>query len=188
MWRKARPIVLAVSISLNAALLSTWAAHAIPARLHAEPAAEEARQPDIWCPLHRELGVTMEQWQRIQPRLVEFHQKAQENCRRLQGLRDELLNMVAASEPDMEAIRAKQDMILEGDGRMQDLVVNRLLEEKRVLTGEQQARLFSLIRQRMGCPGPARMMGLSPMGIGQRGMSRGDVGRESPMPAGESSR
>jgi len=175
MWRKARPIVLAVSIALNVALLSTWAAHAIPAHLLRGPAAEKAPEPEIWCPLHRDLGVTIEQWRQIEPRLVEFHEKAQENCQRLQGLRDELLKLLAAPEPDMESIHRKQEEILEGHGQMQELVLGRLLDEKKVLTPEQQARLFSMIRQRMGCPGPGRMMGLSGMGTGLR---RANLGEE----------
>lgn len=185
MWRKARPIVLAVSIALNVALLSTWAAHAIPAHLLREPAAEKARKPDIWCPLHRELGVTIEQWRQIEPRLVEFHQKAQENCQRLQGLRDELLELLAAPEPDMEAIHRKQEEILEGHGRMQELVLGRLLHEKEVLTAEQQEKLFSMIRERMRCPGPGRMMGLSGRGTGRRGVGRKGAARPPEMPAEE---
>ncbi|MFO8007342.1 MAG: hypothetical protein R6V05_06350 [Candidatus Brocadiia bacterium] len=188
MWRKARPIVLAVSIALNAALLSTWAAHAIPAHLGAGPAAEEAPDPDIPCPLHRELGVTIEQWRQIEPRLVEFHEKAQENCRKLQGLRNELLKLLAAPEPDMEAIHRKQEQILEGHGRMQELVLGRLLHEKEVLTAGQQEKLFSMIRRRMGCPGPGRMMGLSGLGSGERRGGRGRVGRQSATPAEEQGR
>lgn len=187
-WRKTRPIVLAVSIALNVALLSTWAAHAIPARLREEPTAKEETQQEIWCPLHRELGVTVEQWRRIEPRLVEFHEKAQENCQRLQGLRDELLGLLAAPQQDMEAIRAKQEEILEGHRRMQELVLARLLDEKKILTSEQQAKLFSMIRQRMGCPGPDRMMGLSGLGTGERRRNREDVRHRSATPAEEPNR
>ena len=174
MWRKARPIVMAVSIALNVALLFTWAAHAVPTHLKGKPAAEEPAQQAIWCPLHRELGVTMEQWREIEPRLLEFHEKAQENCQRLQGLRDELLELLAAPDPDMEAIRAKQEEILEGHRGMQELVLSRLLDEKKVLTAEQQARLFAMIRERMGCPGPGRMMGLSGLGSGPRPATPGE--------------
>ncbi|MFO7957978.1 MAG: hypothetical protein R6X33_12870 [Candidatus Brocadiia bacterium] len=187
-WREARPIVLAVSIALNVALLSTWAAHAIPTRLQEEPIAQEPTQQEIWCPLHRELGVTMEQWRRIEPRLVEFHEKAQENCQRLQGLRDELLDLLAAPQQDMEAVRAKQEEILEGHRRMQELVLARLRGERKVLTAEQQAKLFAMIRRRMSCPGPGRMMGLSGRGTGERRRSREDVGRRSATPAEEQSR
>lgn len=188
MWRKARPIVLAVSVALNVAVVSGWAVHAVPAHLQGGPVGEEAAESEIWCPLHRELGVTMEQWRRLEPRLVEFREKARENCRRLQGLRDELLESLAAREPDMEAIRAKQEEILKGHGRMQELVLGRLLEEKDVLTAEQEAKLFSMIRERMGCPGPGGMMGLSGPGTGQRRMGRENVGRPSATPGGEPSR
>jgi Spy/CpxP family protein refolding chaperone len=102
--------------------------------------------------------VTKQQWAEIEPRLLEFREEAQENCRRLQGLRDEMLELLAAPEPDMEAIRAKQEKILEGHRRMQELVLNRLLEEKKVLTIEQQEKLFSMMRERMGCPGPGGLM------------------------------
>lgn len=159
MWRKARPIVLAGSIALNVAFLSTWAMHAIPAHLLGEHDAEERTRTDIWCPLHRELGVTTQQWHELEPRLQEFHEKAQENCRRLQQLRDELLELLAAPEPDMGAIRTKQEKILERQGWMQGLVLDRLLEEKKVLTAEQEEKLFSLMRERMKCSGPQGIMG-----------------------------
>jgi len=162
-WRKARPIVLAVSVALNLAVLSMWGAQAIPARLHAEGAPAGGGQSDIWCPLHRALGVSEAQWHRIEPGLLKFHQQVQENCLRLQQWRDECLKLVAAPEPDMAAIHVLQQKVLEGQGRMQGLVLRQLLAEKQVLTAAQQEQLFSMIRKNMQCPGPAGLMGAAGM-------------------------
>jgi hypothetical protein len=163
MWRRARPIVLAVSVALNLAVLSVWGAQAIPACLHAESAAAEGGQFDIWCPLHRELGVSEAQWRQIEAGLLQFHQQVQENCLRLQQWRDECLKLVAAREPDMAAIHVLQQKVLDGQGRMQGLVLQQLLAEKQVLTAAQQEQLFSMIRRNMQCARPAGMMGQAGM-------------------------
>jgi len=162
-WRKARPIVLAVSLALNLAVLSMWGAQAIPARLHGEGAPAGAGQSEIWCPLHRALGVSEAQWRQIEPGLLEFHRQVQENCLQLQQWRDECLKLVASPQPDMAAIHALQQKVLDGQGRMQGLVLRQLLAEKVVLTPAQQERLFSMIRKNMQCPGPAGLMGQAGM-------------------------
>jgi Spy/CpxP family protein refolding chaperone len=175
-WRRARPIVLAVSVALNLAVLSMWGAQAIPARLHAQSIAGPG-QSDIWCPLHRELGVSEAQWRQIEPGLLEFHEEAQANCLQLQKWRDECLKLVASPEPDMAAIHALQLEVLAGQGRMQGLVLKQLLAEKRVLTPAQQEQLFSLIHKSMQCAGHAGLMGSAGMhGMGATpgvGVTRG---------------
>jgi Spy/CpxP family protein refolding chaperone len=162
-WRKARPIVLAVSVALNLAVLSAWGAQAIPAHLRLESRGAGGAQPEIWCPLHRALGVSEEQWRQIEPGLLAFHQQAQESCLRLQQWRDECLKLVAAPEPDMAAIHELQQKVLDGQGRMQGLVLQQLLAEKKVLTPAQQEQLFSMIRKNMQCAGPGGMMGQAGM-------------------------
>jgi len=114
----------------------------------------------VWCPLHRKLGTTETQWQEIEPRLAEFQKSAQELCRSINKRRLEMVGLIAASEPDRVAIRTKQEEILAGQRRMQDLTIEHLLAEKGVLTRDQQRALFDLIRTRAGCGGHGRMMGI----------------------------
>ncbi len=182
MWRKARPVVLAVSLALNVALLSTWAAHALPARL---AAAQPAEHTEVWCPLHRELDITPEQWRRIEPRLLDFHRRSDEERAALREAREELLDLLAAPQPDEAALRRAQQRILEGQGRMQQLVVRRIIEQKDVLTPEQQEKLFSLLRRRMECPGPGRMMGRPRAGTGTRPDERPGLTNEPGAPEQE---
>ena len=157
MWKKIAPLLIVLSVALNIAFIGVWAVHATRAHW----LVDEARDSEMWCPLHRRLNVTDEQWQQIEPRIVEFRRRSQAICGDMNRLRTELIDLIAADEPDRQAIAAKQEQIRAGQQQMQQLVVEHLLAEKEVLTAEQQKELFDLIRQRSACRGPGRMMGLS---------------------------
>jgi Spy/CpxP family protein refolding chaperone len=65
-----------------------------------------------------------------------------------------VIDLIAADEPDVQAIRAKQDEILATKRKIQDLVAGHLLAEREVLTPGQQEQLFSMLRNRTRCTGP----------------------------------
>jgi Spy/CpxP family protein refolding chaperone len=157
MWRKARPIVLGVSIALNIAVLSMWAAYALPTHLRGLHGAGHGE--GVWCPLHRQLGATQAQWREIEPRFLEFQKSAQTICEEVNRARVEMIDLLAAPEPDRESIRAKQAEILAGQGRMQEMVIKHLLSEKAVLTPAQADKLFEMLRRQSGCAGHGPMMG-----------------------------
>jgi len=154
MWKKIVPLLVILSVALNIAFIGVWAVHAV--RTHWP--VEESRDSEVWCPLHRMLNVTDEQWQRIEPRIAEFRRRARAICADMSRSRTELIDLIAADHPDRQAIAAKQEQIRAGQQRMQQLVIEHLLAEKQVLTAEQQKELFDLIRQRSACHGPGRMM------------------------------
>lgn len=156
MWKKMAPLLIVLSVALNIAFISVWAVHA--ARAHWPSDAGGDRE--IWCPLHRRLDVTDEQWQRLEPRITDFRAGSQAICADMNRLRTELIDLIAGDEPDRQAIAAKQEAIRTGQRRMQELVVEHLLAEKDVLTPEQQTELFDLLRERTACRGQGRMMGL----------------------------
>ena len=159
MWKKIAPLLIVLSVALNVAFIGVWVVHA--ARAHWF--VDETRDAEMWCPLHRRLNVTDEQWQRIEPRIAEFRRRSQAICAEMNRSRTELIDLIAADEPDRQAIAVKQEQIRAGQQQMQRLVVEHLLAEKEVLTADQQKELFDLIRQRGACHGPSRMMGLSGM-------------------------
>ncbi len=156
MWKKIAPLLIVLSVAMNIAFISVWAIHAARAHWPIGTADDKG----IWCPLHRQLNVTDEQWQRIEPRIAEFRARTQTICADLNRLRNELIDQIASDNPDKNTIAAKQEEIRAGQQRMQELVVKHLLAEKQVLTAEQQKELFGLIRHRSACHGPGRMMGL----------------------------
>ena len=169
MWKSAKFFLVVLSVALNIAFVAVWLAYAVgcchePAGAGVEPEQETG----VWCPLHRELGVDRRQWQQIEPRLKEFQASAGELRQRVGQLRSEVIEMIASKEPDLAAIRTKQDEILASKRKIQRLVVAHLLTEKRTLTPDQQEQLFEMLRNRTGCPGPPMSGRSSGAGIGDR--------------------
>lgn len=169
MWGNSKRFLIVASVTLNLAFVGVWLAHAIPAGMGEEVGAPAARSGAIWCPLHQRLDVSPEQWARIEPLLQEFRQAAQSVCQHVSTLRLEMMELIAAPNPNRKAIAAKQAEIQASQGRMQDLVISHLLAEKEILTPEQQERLFTMIREQGECvrQGPRIMSGRSGGGIGR---------------------
>ncbi len=155
MWKKIVPLLIVFSVALNLAFVGIWGMQVAAPLL----AAGRTHDAEVWCPLHRKLGVTWEQWQQIEPRLAEFRRKSQALCADMKRMRTELIDVIAAEQPDEQTIVAKQDEIRAGQRQMQGLVIQQLLAEKEVLTAEQQKKLFDMIRGQSGCMGPPLMQG-----------------------------
>ena len=92
--------------------------------------------------------------------------------RALRVLRE--VDLIAAEEPEVESIRAKQDEILATKRRIQDLVADHLLAEKEILSLNQQQRLFEMLRNRAHCAAGPPMAG--PPRDGPRPVSRNPDG------------
>jgi Spy/CpxP family protein refolding chaperone len=112
--------------------------------------------------------------------LAEFRKASQAVCADVMRKRGEMIDLLASPQPDREDIAAKQEEILAGQRKMQQLVIEHLLAEKEVLTPEQQRELFDLLRRRSGCAGQMPMMGLMDEG---GGLPHADAGacRHEPM-------
>lgn len=151
MWKKMKPFLIVASVALNVAFVAMWIIHAAPLQAHPGETGDRETQPTIWCPLHQELGVTEEQWAQIETRLREFQAAVGELRQQAGAMRSQVIDLIAAEEPDIEAIRARQDKMLATKRSIQGLVVDHLLAEKGVLTPEQQQRLFVMLRNRTGC-------------------------------------
>jgi len=144
--------LLFLSIGFNLAFLTLWAGQALFRKEAPEAAGADAPAcGTVPCSLYAEVGATPEQWREIEPRLGRLHLGCDRECADLPSLRAELLDLIAAPEPDREAIRAKQREILERQMKIQELVIDYLLEEKETLSPNQQRALFALIRSRCDC-------------------------------------
>ncbi len=162
MWKKVVPLLIVLSVAINIAFFSIWAVHAVRA---AHWGDGSLRQGEVWCLLHRRLNVTDEQWRQIEPRLVDFQTDARSVRESVTRYREELLDLIAAAEPDPEALHAKQEEILAGQRRMQELLIEHLLSQKDILTPVQQCELFDMMRRRSGRIGHG--YGKMPMGSGR---------------------
>lgn len=146
MWKQAKLYLIVASVALNVAFAATWIAHATTSHAHREENAPQETEHTVWCPLHRELDVSDGQWAQIEPRLREFQAAVEELRQQTDAMRSEVIELIAAEEPDRVAIRKKQNDILETKRRIQDLVAEHLIAEKRDLTLEQQMQLFEMLR------------------------------------------
>jgi hypothetical protein len=146
MWRKIIPLLLALSIGMNIALLATWGLRGCAA----ESAGGCVGETDCLV-LHEYLGADEGQKRILGELLERFHTKARPICLEVDARRAELIDLIAAVSPDSSAIAAKQAEIMAGQSRMQALVVDQLLAEKAVLDANQRETLFELLRNRPGC-------------------------------------
>jgi Spy/CpxP family protein refolding chaperone len=167
MWKRTKPYLIVTSVALNVAFVGMWIAHASPSQARPEETGQRATQHTIWCPLHRELGATEKQWAEIEPRLREFQAAVGKLSQQTDAMRLEVIDLIAAEEPDRETIRAKQDEILATKRSIQGLVLDHLLAEKEVLTPEQQQQLFEMLRNRTGCTAERPMSGRPRGGLGR---------------------
>ncbi len=144
--------IFAVSIALNTAFVIAWAGVRLSDGLTQEP-SQSSQQDDnekIWCPLHRSLKVTDEQWKQIEPNLLEFQNVSDGVCLEINNKRAEMIELLSKADPDTQAIMDKQKEILAGQDKMQKLVIEHLLFEKSVLTSQQQEEFFRLFRHQRG--------------------------------------
>jgi Spy/CpxP family protein refolding chaperone len=157
MWKKIAPLLVVLSVSLNTAFIGVWVVQA--SREHwISPERHGQTFEGVQCPLYRSLNVTNEQWGQLEPRLAQFQHDSETLCKDIHRRRIELIDLIASPEPDSEAIAAKQEEILAGQRKMQERVIAHLLAEKQMLTKEQQAKLFDMIREKTGCAGRNAMM------------------------------
>jgi len=163
MWKKAAMLLIILSVALNLAFIGTWVTHTIGTHwVCPGPGGHAVGAGGMWCPLHQQLGASPDQWKQIEPRLVEFRKAAVALCQEVARKHTEMIDLLASPQPDREALRAKQEEILAGQRKMQELVIGQLLAEKEVLTPAQQKELFDMLRQRGGCAGHGPML----MGLG----------------------
>ncbi|HMA66999.1 MAG TPA: periplasmic heavy metal sensor [Desulfosalsimonadaceae bacterium] len=164
MWNSGKKLLFALSLGLNAAFIAIWLMHAAPGfmaeRQHVKTSGENGL--DL---LHKKIGVTAEQWQQIEPGIQEFRKKAQARQQAIGKLRSELMELLAAPGVDEKTIRAKQDEILAEKRQMQNLVIELLLLEKKVLKPAQQRALLAEIHRLCSCGESGRKggSGLAPV-------------------------
>ena len=142
--------IFVASLALNIAFVVSWAGYRLPQRFTDDqgqvfPSEEKG---EIWCPLHRSLNVSKEQWQQLEPRLLEFRKTSQGICEQVNQKRSEMIDILSSADPDRQAIADKQKEIQAAQQKMQQLVIEHLLFEKSVLNSRQQEEFFKLFRRR----------------------------------------
>ncbi len=149
MWNNLRKSLFAMSVGLNLAFIAIWLVHSLSATGAGDKPSRLTVDSAVPLAIHREIGVTEEQWRKIEPLVRDFRKKAVEQRQKTRALRGQLMDLLAIANVDEAAVREKQEEILAGQRRMQNLVIDHLLKEKEFLSPEQAKRLMqSLCEQR----------------------------------------
>ena len=94
--------------------------------------------------LHRELTLSDTQAEQIKILKESFHSNANPIRASLRTKREQLLQLLTAAESDRAKINIVQSEIDSLQAELQKLVIDHLLDERKILTIEQQSKFFSL--------------------------------------------
>ena len=147
MWNNIRKPLFAMSLGLNLAFIAIWLVHLASMPSSSGGISSSTTDKTIPSALHREIGVTEEQWKRIEPLVQDFREKAGKQRQKISALRGQLMNLLTMSEVDKTSIQLKQDEIFLNQQQMQNLVIDHLLKEKEILSPDQGKTLMNYLRE-----------------------------------------
>jgi hypothetical protein len=162
MWRKIRWLIAILSISLNIAFIAVWCARTMHCSHQVCESSSNKKCDECKgsCPLYRELNLTEDQQHAIEPMQKKYCDSSQSICREVTDLRAELIDLLARPDVPRDSIRLKQEQIIETQRKMQDLTVEHLLAEKKLLSATQSDKLFKIMARGEGCRGQGSLAGL----------------------------
>lgn len=137
-----RRLAILFSVALNVAFLGTYLSHAVPQWI-----SKEQREGGMLP--YQMLQLTEAQQQTFDRARRTFHVRMQEVGAAITAEQLRLVDLLAQPTHDLAAVRATQEKIQGLQRAMQDAVIDHLLAEEAVFTGEQRAHFFRLIRERI---------------------------------------
>jgi Spy/CpxP family protein refolding chaperone len=159
MSRKALKAVLIVSLAFNLAVVATVAVGYALRDSGSTDLPADGRIPidDHGKHISRCIGLSGKQAKCFEDVMTGTSEEAEAIKTELEKERDDLFHLLQDLEPDEEAIMARVHSISVLQGRLEKLLVKRLLDSREVLTPEEDERLLYLIRcsMRPGCVGKA---------------------------------
>jgi Spy/CpxP family protein refolding chaperone len=152
--------IVVCSLVLNAAFVTMWLTHAVPRYTMSQRMCGQENMNCRKCPLHEKLGLSDAQWGVLGPRVQAYRQAVGSIRREITASRQALLAELAKTPTDTAAVRACRDRILDGQRKMQEQVVANVIEQKAVLTAEQQRQFLEMVRNGMKSEDGACMAGI----------------------------
>lgn len=99
--------------------------------------------------LSKELNLTPEQRKAIEEMDAGFRKTLKENREKIIEKRKRVLELIREDRPDREAIDSVLSEIRELQWRIQKLAIGHIIDEKSVLSKEQQAKFYGLLEKRL---------------------------------------
>jgi Spy/CpxP family protein refolding chaperone len=138
-----KKILFIASVALNVVFAATYATYKLPliAGVHQPPATRG--------PLFLQLDLTPDQLAGFKAERDKFRERLQELGQEIKTKQIELIDFLAAVPPDQQVIERKQEEIQRLQAAVQDRVIVHFLHESSLLSAEQRARFFDLIKARI---------------------------------------
>jgi hypothetical protein len=160
--------LITCSVILNIVFIGMWVVHAAPRHFtkHRQCGAEQRFHQG--CPMQKALSLSDSQWTLLKPGIESLRETT--TCglnREMAKNRATLVDELEKTPTDSAALSACRERIVACQRKMQVFVINHILEEKQMLTQDQQRRFFSALRSNMSCAGVPGMMGMTPLGCGK---------------------
>jgi len=141
--------IVVCSLVLNVAFVTMWLTHAVPRFMMSQRMCGHENMNCRKCPLHEKLGLTDSQWGVLRPRVEAYRQVVDTIRYEISTSREALLAELAKTPTDTAALRACRERIQDWQIKMQEQVVANVLEQKAVLTPEQQRQFIEMVRNGM---------------------------------------
>jgi hypothetical protein len=161
--------IVVCSLVFNAVFISMWMVHAVPRHFMKYCPCRSEKNLQVQCPLQKALSLSDSQWNQLHPGIESVRETTSGLYREMEKNRAALVNELEKTPIDSAALSACKERIIVCQKNIQALVINHILEEKKMLTQEQQKRFFNAIRSNMSCAVGPGMAGMTPEGIGGHG-------------------
>jgi len=160
MSKRTLKAILVISLAFNLAVVATVAVgYAIREADSAGQAADDVKIPidDHGKRLSKCIGLSGKKAKCFEDVMTGTSEEAGLIKAELEKERDDLFHLLQEKEPDEQAIMAKVEKISVHQGRLEKLLVKRLLDSREVLEPEEDEKLLYMIRCSMkpGCVGIA---------------------------------
>ncbi len=157
--------LIACSVILNIVFCGMWITHAVPRHFSKYRQCEAERNLRQGCPMQKALSLSDSQWTLMKPGIESLRETTMCGLNREMAHNQAMLvDQLEKNPTDSAALSACRERIVDCQRKMQIFVINHLLEEKKMLTQDQQRRFFSALRSNMSCAGVPGMMGMTPRG------------------------
>lgn len=138
-----KKILFIASFALNAVFAVTYITCKLPSL------AGVHQLPTPGGPPFLQLDLTPDQLTRFKAERDHFHARLQELGQETKTKQIELIDLLGAAPPHQQEIERKQEEIQRLQGVVQDRVIVHFLQASALLTSEQRARFFQLIKRRI---------------------------------------
>jgi Spy/CpxP family protein refolding chaperone len=143
--------IMVLSLAVNAAVLGAVGYHYY--RSNFLVSRQLSSQP---CPvspndqyLYRHLGLSNEQLMRMAPLALNFHSRLEKLAGSMEGKKEDLVDLLSRKDVNPEKIAGLRREMAGIQDEIQKVVIEHIMEMKKVLNTEQQRHFFDLMRRSM---------------------------------------